>query len=131
ASMETLSLNAVVILNREYQPLLAYQLDEQQQLLPADNNFFNWTRSEFAQENLLIAEPVNDVLNIGEHAYLVAVSPVLQTDHQGPQAGWLLFFQRVDEQLLTNISNIIRVGLRQIPLSTLDASALMPLDRPL
>src|SRR5690606_31492767 len=41
ASMETLSLDAVVILNREYQPLLAYQLDEEQnRLLPAAQDFY-------------------------------------------------------------------------------------------
>lgn len=132
ASMDTINLDAVVILNSDYKPVLAYQLDEKQnRLLPAAQDFYTWIPNQFARENLFLPTPTSDILRVGEHSYLLASSPVLKTDHQGPQAGWLLFFQRVDDQLLTNISDIIRIGLREIPLHSLDASQLMPLELPI
>ena len=58
ASMDTINLDAVVILNSDYKPVLAYQLDEEQnRLLPAAQDFYTWIPNQSARENLFLPTP--------------------------------------------------------------------------
>lgn len=131
-SLDTINVDAVVILNTEYEVLSAFRLDEQtMSLIPAEPAFYAWANEEDARENLLVSQAARDVRHIAKAPYFLAVSPVLPNDHQGPQAGWMVFFQRIDEQLLAGISNIIRLDLRQIPADSITVSQIMPLELPL
>lgn len=131
-SMATLKLDAVVILNNDRVIQLARRLDrERQTTYSMDAVFFRTILEHPAHSEVFNAQSGLDIVRINDTPYVMAVSPVMKTDHSGPQAGWLVFLQIIDQPFLDSLARITRLELREIPIPVRQKSALMPIELPI
>lgn len=132
SSMSTLNLDAVMILSHEFSIRLAQQLNSAaHRIEPSPVAFHKWLSEYTIRNDIFNSSPAQDVVRIDNIPYLLAISPVMKTDHSGPQAGWLLFFQKIDDALLKSLSRITRITLQEIPLPDAQSNAIMPLELPI
>ena len=131
SSMATLNLDAVVITDTEWNLRLAHRLNHTDGELVNAAEFYDWAVQHPDRDDVFGAESTQDIVRIAGAPYLLAISPVLRSDHSGPQAGWLLFFQRIDVEFLNSLSRITRISLRKIAIPGPDEAAIMPLELPI
>lgn len=129
-SLLTLNIDALVLTDTELTARAAFWLNPAQQLDSAPPAFYDWLSDPATRDLLDAAQPVSDLIRIDDRAYLLAASPVLHTDLQGPSAGWLLFYQHIDDKMLTVLGHITRLQLQELPLPASTGVSPLPMEVP-
>lgn len=131
SSMETLRLGTVVVIDAERNIVTTRQSSSGQETVGSSKAFYDWIQDYKNDDDLFGDKPRSNILHINGTSYLLAVSPVLHSDQQGPLAGWLLFYQPVGKHLLGAIEKIVRFRLREIPLDSPGIKEIMPVELPI
>ena len=121
----SLKLSGVLMLNAQREPLFNLEYNDQKSLVKADSgHLLRWLKN--VHNEYLQNHPATLFQRINDQPHLLALSPIMHSDSSGPQQGWLIFFQHLDDDLLETWSRITRIPLLQIDVPSDPINLLTP-----
>ncbi len=110
STFESLKLSGVLLLNNQREPVFNLEYNSQSSLITSNSTrLLYWVQQGGIA--YLHDKPATLFQRIDGLPYLLAISPVLHSDHSGPRQGWLIFFQLLDDSILSTWKRITRISL--------------------
>lgn len=113
----SLKLSGLLMLNNRREPLFNLEYHTEEAVISSDDgHLIQWLKEDY--NAYLQSHPLTLFQAINNQPHLLAVSPVMHSDSSGPQQGWMIFFQHLNDDVLNTWSRITR-----IPLAPIDIAA--------
>lgn len=130
-TFESLKLSGALLLNNQRQPVFNLEYNDQAAIITSNSNrLLRWVQQ--GGINHLHNQPETLFQRIEGQPYVLAISPVVHSDNSGPQQGWLIFFQLLDNSVLSVWEQITRIPLTRtdIPQNPVDLLSNLNTARP-
>ena len=120
-TFESLKLSGALLLNNQREPVFNLEYNSESSLVTSNSTrLLDWLQQGGVEH--LNDQPTTLFQSIDESPYLLAISPVMHSDNSGPRQGWLIFFQLLDDDILSVWKRITRIPLMRtdIPQNAVD-----------